>query len=130
MRSCLDWYKRGVKNGAYEIVDWNDKHYPVFCDFESEATSVWTLITSHSLAKKDFFKLPLYKDSSRNEDNPNWMDYRYTKYLSKLEKVPKFLRHTENSFSSVNHQSIKLPIVTERLTEICSQMLLHVKGYF
>ena len=78
MRSCLDWHRRGVKNGAYEIIDRNDSHYPVFCDFESEATSVWTLITSHSLANKDLFKMRFYTSSPRNEDDPNWMDYRYT----------------------------------------------------
>jgi len=76
MRSCLDWHRRGVKNGVYEIVDRNDTHYPVFCDFESEATSVWTLIISYSLVNKDFFQMPLYENRSRSEDNPNWMDYR------------------------------------------------------
>ena len=78
MRSCLDWHRRGVNSGAYTIVDKNDTHYPVYCDFESEATSVWTLITSHSLANKDLFSTPFYKSKSRSEDSPNWMDYRYS----------------------------------------------------
>ena len=78
MRSCLDWNGRGVKNGEYEIIDRNDARYPVFCDFESEATSVWTLITSHSLANKDFFNIPFYMNSPRNQDIPSWIDYRYT----------------------------------------------------
>jgi len=76
MRSCLDWHRRGVRSGEYSIVDRNGTHYPVFCDFESEATSVWTLITSYSFANNYLFTVPFYNNNPRSQDKPNWADYR------------------------------------------------------
>ena len=78
LRSCKDLYRNGKQeNAVYDIFDQSDQLYKVFCDFESDNNSVWTLITSFSLGNKRHFMTPLFNDSPRNESNPNWLDFRY-----------------------------------------------------
>ena len=75
--SCLHYYYNGKrKNGFYDIFDKNGIPFPVFCDFESEANSVWTLVSSFSLANKSSHLSPFHKSVQRMENSPNWVDYR------------------------------------------------------
>jgi len=76
-RSCLDFYNDGMReNGQYDIFDTNGIPFQVFCDFESEENSVWTLVVSYSLENKALHYSPLYNDNPRKEANINWVDYR------------------------------------------------------
>ena len=76
-RSCIDFYHAGMrKNGIYEVQDENAVPFRVFCDFESEGDSVWTLVTSYSFQNKSFFSIPFYSSNPRNAIEPNWVDYR------------------------------------------------------
>ena len=75
--SCMEYYLAGVrKNGLYEILDQTATQLQVYCDFESEANSVWTLVTSYSFKNINSFRLPYLRDNPRNEMLPNWKDYR------------------------------------------------------
>ena len=77
MRSCSDWYKCGaVENGVYPILDLNNSAYPVFCDFQSEKNSTWTLLMSFSLQNVGSFKDAMMVDSPRSDSFPNWKSYR------------------------------------------------------
>ena len=66
------------KNGIYEIQDENALPFQVFCDFESEADSVWTLVTSYSFQNASLFNIPFYSSNPRKATEPNWVYYRYT----------------------------------------------------
>ena len=75
MKSCLDWYNAGArKTGIYSVIA--DTSYPVFCDFESELNSIWTLVMSFSLRNKESFKSQFSIDSQKNDMTPNWQSYR------------------------------------------------------
>ena len=89
MRSCSDIYKSGArKNGNYFILGAGDVELKVFCDFESEANSTWTLVLSFELGNKLSVRLAYYSDQPRSSSTPNWKDYR-----SKLIYVVSFLYH-------------------------------------
>lgn len=78
MHSCLDWQKTGVHvNGIYHIFDGHDTSFPVYCDFQSEKNSTWTLIMSFAYKNLAKFRTPMFLDSIINEDNPTWEEYRY-----------------------------------------------------
>ena len=64
-------------NGQYEVFDQNYAPYKVYCDFQSETKSIWTLVSSYSLKNNDANAVAFFKDNPRNEMNPNWKDYRY-----------------------------------------------------
>ena len=88
--SCLDYLKRGTtKNGYYSIVDQNGSSFTVYCDFESEPGSAWTLVVSWSFQNKD---LPAYRSASLtqdvlvNEKTPNWNVYRQSKNMMQFLK--------------------------------------------
>ena len=73
----MEYYRAGMReNGQYEILDENGTPFQVYCDFESEVNSVWTLVTSYSLKNVNSFRLPYFRDNPRNEMLPNWKDYR------------------------------------------------------
>jgi len=75
--SCMEYYRAGMReNGQYEILDENGTPFQVYCDFESEVDSVWTLVTSYSLKNVNSFRSPFFRDNPRNEMLPNWKDYR------------------------------------------------------
>ena len=76
MKSCMDWYRAGSRvSGRYLLV--RDKaSYPVFCDFESESNSVWTLVMSFSRRNVDSFREKLFNDQKKNDLSPNWASYR------------------------------------------------------
>ena len=76
MRSCTDIYKSGARNnGIYHLIK-AGASFEVYCDFESEANSTWTLIMSYALKNKDAVNGRLYEDNLLYADNPNWDKYR------------------------------------------------------
>ena len=82
-QSCLDHLQSGTsKNGYYSITDQSGSSLTVYCDFESEPGSAWTLVMSWSFQNKD---LPAYRSASLkenvlvNEKTPNWIAYRQSK---------------------------------------------------
>jgi len=82
-RSCLDHLKSCTpKNGFYSILDQSGATLTVYCDFESEPGSAWTLVMSWALKNKDLsaFKIiPLTENALVNEKTPNWNAYRQSK---------------------------------------------------
>ena len=77
MTSCLDWFNAGArKNGEYTILYKQMSSYRVFCDFESEKNSTWTLVMSYALKHKGEFQIGLNKNTEVNEESPNWEGYR------------------------------------------------------
>ena len=77
MYSCTDVYKNGARhNGIYSILKGNDS-FKVYCDFESEANSTWTLITSFALKNIKQLNVSLFRDNPVRGHNPNWESYRY-----------------------------------------------------
>lgn len=81
--SCMDLFKSGERNdGYYQIVGKDSEIWIVYCDFQSELGSVWTLVMSWSFANKDvlaFDLLGLTMDAPLNELSPNWEVYRMSK---------------------------------------------------
>ena len=89
-QSCLDHLKSGTtKNGYYSIIDQSGASLTVYCDFESEPGSAWTLVMSWSLQNKD---LPAFKSTTLtenalvNEKTPNWNAYRQSKNVMSFLK--------------------------------------------
>ena len=77
IKSCIDIYTSGTRtNGKFLIFGADDVKLDVYCDFESEANSSWTLVVSYSLENKNLFHFPYYNSKPRNSANPNWNDYR------------------------------------------------------
>ena len=61
------------QSGVYNLND----TVQTYCDFDSEAGKVWTLIESFSLENKAFFDgKPFYSNFPRNETRSNWNDFR------------------------------------------------------
>lgn len=82
--SCADLFKNGERNdGYYKIIGMQrDETWTVYCDFNSEPGSVWTLVMSWSFANK---QMPAFRskgfpiDAPLNELSPNWRVYRMSK---------------------------------------------------
>jgi len=87
--SCMDLFVSGrVSDGYYQIVGAGGETWIVYCDFNSEVGSVWTLVTSWSLKNKNmpaFRTRAFTQDAPVNELTPNWNVYRMSleqmKYL-------------------------------------------------
>ena len=77
MHSCTDFYKSGARNNGNYSVFTNNTLLKVYCDFESEATSKWTLVMSFALKNKNNIDEPLFVSDPVNGKNPNWESYRY-----------------------------------------------------
>ena len=106
-RSCIDIFHKGIrKNGVYQVVNSDGITLKVFCDFESETDSVWTLVTSFSLRNKGQFHRAFYYDDRKNEQSPNWNNYRYKKLKFLLWHL-----HTVNDFKISFHTTITAPNV-------------------
>ena len=92
-KSCLDHLKSGIQeNGYYTVADQDGGTLTVYCDFQSEPGSAWTLIMSWSLQNKHlpaFKSDPLSENVPVNEKSPNWAIYRLSK----------------NALSFIKHQS-------------------------
>ena len=77
IKSCIEIYKNGTRtNGHYFILGADDVELEVYCDFESEANSSWTLVVSYSLKNRALFRVPYFTNKPRNSTHPNWSDYR------------------------------------------------------
>jgi len=81
--SCMDLFMSGQQfDGYYQIAGAGEATWIVYCDFNSEYGSVWTLVMSWSLANA---KMPAFKsrsltqDAPVNERSPNWEVYRMSK---------------------------------------------------
>ena len=89
-QSCLDHLKSGTsKNGYYSIIDQSGSSLTVYCDFESEPGSAWTLVMSWSLQNNNlpaFRSTPLTENVLVNEKTPNWNVYRQSKKSMDLLK--------------------------------------------
>ena len=84
-RSCTDFLKHSEnkpKNGLYTIFDASNITYPVYCDFDTEPGSSWTLVLSFALKnnRKDRYnRLGLYKNHPVSQEQVNWDLYRLSK---------------------------------------------------
>ena len=82
-KSCLDHFRSGSQtNGYYTVAAQDGATLTVYCDFESEPGSAWTLIMSWSLQNKNlpaFKSEPLTGNVPVNEKSPNWNIYRLSK---------------------------------------------------
>jgi len=89
--SCMDLFMSGhSSDGYYQIAGANGETWSVFCDFNSELGSVWTLVMSWSFANA---KLPAFRSRSLSEDepvnglSPNWEVYRMSRDQMKFLKA-------------------------------------------
>ena len=74
VKSCQSYIdlKPESESGVYNLND----TVQTYCDFDSEAGKVWTLIQSFSLENKAFYKRePFYFNFPRNETRFNWNDF-------------------------------------------------------
>ena len=70
-------YRQGTrKNGRFFIRGVYDVEVSVFCDFESEANSTWTLITSFEFVNRHIFNFPYFTDEPKNSASPSFKYYR------------------------------------------------------
>jgi len=88
--SCADLFRSGhSSDGYYQIAGADGENWTVFCDFNSERGSVWTLVISWSLA---YTKMPAFTtrslkdDAPVNERSPNWQVYRMSRDQMKFLK--------------------------------------------
>ena len=67
------------ENGFYHISDDDGHDYAVYCDFNSEPGSAWTLIMSWALKNNHIpaIKAWLLSSAPVNGNSPNWEAYRY-----------------------------------------------------
>ena len=77
MYSCTDLYQNGARKNQIYYIFISTSKFKVYCDFESEANSTWTLIVSFALKNKGHFNSQLGTSAPVNGDNPNWDSYRY-----------------------------------------------------
>lgn len=84
----------------YNIWDSKNNPYRVFCDLASEPGWAWTLVMSQSFRNrkiKQLMGVPLYKDASLNEHNPNWGAYRLSlQHMDELRVMSSHWRITCN----------------------------------
>ena len=89
MHSCTDFYKSGARNNGKYSVFTNNTLLKVYCDFESEATSKWTLVMSYALKNVANFNKPLYVSDLVNGRDPNWESYRYLSIIKHILVIKK-----------------------------------------
>jgi len=89
--SCMDLFMIGQHyDGYYQIAGEGGESWIVYCDFNSELGSVWTLVMSWSFANAKmpaFRSEALTKDAPVNELSPNWEVYRMSKDQMKFLKA-------------------------------------------
>ena len=94
-RSCKNLATNGAKtSGVHVLYNSQNRPFPVYCDFDSEAGYVWALIQSHSLANNDQFKFKRFGvDFSVNEDDGmiNWNAHRLS--LSRMQSIANVSTH-------------------------------------
>ncbi|XP_032241108.1 uncharacterized protein LOC116619897 [Nematostella vectensis] len=89
-RSCVDYARVGLTHlPKFYILDDAGDAYRVTCDFTSEPGSVWTLVKSYSTPQ--FLYTALYVNAPKNQDNPNWSQYRLS--LPRMEALQNVSTH-------------------------------------
>ena len=82
-QSCLDYLRSGSHiNGIYFVTAPSGTNIPVYCDFNSEPGSAWTLVMSWSLENNiapAFKSHPLTQNAPVQSYRPNWIAYRVSK---------------------------------------------------
>jgi len=82
-KSCMDVIMNGQHpNGYYQISGAGEQTLTVYCDFNSEPGSVWTLVMSWSFEYRElpaFRSKSLTQDAPVNELSPNWEVYRMSR---------------------------------------------------
>ena len=86
-RSCKDVMvlENATSTGIYNIVDEDNKPFPVYCDFGSESGAAWTLIQSCSLRNflDHFQRRPFYAyNMPINPNSPGRQSYRLSLPMS------------------------------------------------
>ena len=61
------------------MLDFENKPFNVFCDFNANNSKTWTLIQSYQENKKYLFWRQFSLDYPLNENNPSWSEYRLSK---------------------------------------------------
>jgi len=105
--SCADLFKNGERNdGYYKIIGMNrDETWTVYCDFNSEPGSVWTLVMSWSFANKEMAAIRskgFQTDAPLNELSPNWYVYRMSKKQMDFLKAKSTHWRSTCSFDTVD----------------------------
>jgi len=89
--SCVDLFRNGHNSdGYYPIAGADGETWIVYCDFNSEIGSVWTLVMSWSFANNHmpaFRSRSLKDDAPVNELSPNWEVYRMSSDQMKFLKA-------------------------------------------
>ena len=82
--------ENATSTGIYNIVDEDNKPFPVYCDFGSESGAAWTLIQSCSLRNflDHFQRGPFYAyNMPMNPNSPGWQSYRLS--LPRMQSIRK-----------------------------------------
>ncbi|XP_032226665.2 uncharacterized protein LOC116609936 [Nematostella vectensis] len=91
-RSCVDYARVGLTHlPKFYIVDDAGDAYRVTCDFTSEPGSLWTLVKSDATPPPQYFTTALYVNAPKNQDNPNWSQYRLS--LPRMEALQNVSTH-------------------------------------
>ena len=94
-RSCKDLSINGAKiSGMHYLYDSQNNVFPVYCDFDSDAGYVWTLIQSVSLANNDQVKSKGFGVDfalNENDETINWNAYRLS--LSRMQSIVSVSTH-------------------------------------
>ena len=80
--------ENATSTGIYNIVDEDNKPFPVYCDFGSESGAAWTLIQSCSLRNflDHFQRRPFYAyNMPINPNSPGWQSYRLS--LPRMQSI-------------------------------------------
>ena len=103
--SCLDYLKRGVsKCDVYKLFDSNGNSFPVYCDFQSEPGTAWTLVMSWSQSHRTLAPLQITsfsENSPVNENAFNWKMYRLS--LARMKSLQSHSTHWRATCSFPTH---------------------------
>ena len=141
-RSCLDLHKIGfIANGFYQI-SLSNGHVTVYCDFESEPGSAWTLVESFSFENRKIKQVQEHSFSENaplNENTPNWYRYRmsYTqmnhfKQQSTHWRVTcSFPQHSKHIYTDYCRTTFKdFDVMTFRGYSVCKKMeFVNIRGH-
>ena len=134
-RSCKDVAEndRNLTSGNYIIYDSTMETFPVYCDMESEAGFVWTLIQSFSLGNKGTFEDKGFGVDFPKNDAKSYVDWTaYRLSLSHMQSVASHSTHlrvtcnypTEGNMHSTFQTKIKIPLFSYRTRVLSSFSIL------
>ncbi|CAB3996089.1 Sphingomyelinase phosphodiesterase D [Paramuricea clavata] len=84
VKSCRR-YSNSRTSGQYKVFDDNMNLFDVFCDFDSNSTTAWTLVQSYQLQNYHKFMKSFNLDNPINENTPRWDFYSLSK--SRMESI-------------------------------------------